>query len=253
MRDDHRRISVVLGVAVVLALTGCASKRSTSGVLAVRKQHCRPGRLYAVGSEARDYAAVAPNGVDALRTPGGTTIAHFDSKNVNGFPTVFAIVGATVRTSCAPSWYRVELPIHPNGAIGYVPAGSVEVHAVATRIVVDVSQRRLTLYRAGKPFLSAPVAVGTRATPTPTGRYYVNQRLVPDDPNGPYGPAAIGVSAYSNVLTGWTQGGPIAIHGTDEPWSIGKAASNGCLRVRNATLERLFPLAVAGTPVIIHQ
>ncbi len=122
---------------------------------------------------------------------------------------------------------------------------------LTTRIVVDISQRRLTLYRAGRPLLTTRVAVGTSATPTPTGRYYVNQRLVPDDPKGPYGPAAIGVSAFSNVLTGWTQGGPIAIHGTDEPWSIGKAASNGCVRVPNATLERLFPLAVAGTPVII--
>jgi lipoprotein-anchoring transpeptidase ErfK/SrfK len=254
MRDDHRRISVVLGVAVAVLLTGCATKhRATSGVLAVRTQHCVSGRLYEVGSATRAYAAVAPNGVDALRAPGGKAIAHFGSKNANGFPTVFGIVGATVGTSCGPTWYRVQLPIHPNGAIGYVPASSVEVHAVSTRIVVDVSQRRLTLFRAGKPFLTAAVAVGTSATPTPTGRYYVNQRLVPDDPNGPFGPAAIGVSAYSNVLTGWTQGGPIAIHGTDEPWSIGKAASNGCVRVRNATLRKLYPLAVAGTPVIIHQ
>ena len=243
----------MLGVAVALVLAGCAAgHRPASGLLAVRTQHCVPGRLYPVGSLSRAYAAVAPNGATALRTPGGRSIAHFGSKNANGFPTVFGIVGTIVRTSCAPSWYRVELPIHPNGATGYVPASSVEVHAVSTRIVVDVSQRRLTLFRAGKPFLTTRVAVGTAATPTPTGRYYVNQRLVPDDPNGPFGPAAIGISAYSNVLTGWTQGGPIAIHGTDEPWSIGKAASNGCVRVPNATLERLYPLASAGTPVIIH-
>lgn len=243
----------MLGLAVALVLTGCATRhQATSGVLAVRAQHCVPGRLYPVGSATRTYAAVAPSGVDALRTPGGATIAHFGSKNVNGFPTVLGIVGATVGTSCAPTWYRVELPIHPNGATGYVPASSVEVHPVATRIVVDLSERRLTLYRAGKPFLTVPVAVGTAATPTPTGSYYVNQRLVPDDPRGPYGPAAIGISAYSNVLTGWTQGAPIAIHGTDEPSSIGQAASDGCVRVRNATLERLFPLAVAGTPVIIR-
>lgn len=242
----------MLGVAVALVATGCATThRPSSGVLAVHAQHCVPGRLYPIGSAVRAYAAVAPNGADAVRSPGGRTIAHFGSKNVNGFPTVFGIVGATVGTSCAPTWYRVELPLHPNGAVGYVPASAVEVHALTTRIVVDISQRRLTLYRAGRPLLTTRVAVGTSATPTPAGRYYVNQRLVPDDPKGPYGPAAIGVSAFSNVLTGWTQGGPIAIHGTDEPWSIGKAASNGCVRVPNATLERLFPLAVAGTPVII--
>jgi lipoprotein-anchoring transpeptidase ErfK/SrfK len=49
--------------------------------------------------------------------------------------------------------------------------------------------------------------------------------------NGPYGPAALGISAFSNVLTGWAQGGPIAIHGTNAPWSIGRAVSNGCIRV----------------------
>ena len=63
--------------------------------------------------------------------------------------------------------------------------------------------------------------------------------------------AAIGISAFSTVLTGWAQGGPVAIHGTNEPWSIGHAVSNGCIRLPNETLRRVFTLAVAGTPVII--
>jgi lipoprotein-anchoring transpeptidase ErfK/SrfK len=80
----------------------------------------------------------------------------------------------------------------------------------------------------------------------------VNQRLVPTDTNGPYGPGALGISAYSPVLTGWAQGGPVAIHGTNEPWSIGRAVSNGCIRLPNATLERVFGVVDAGTPVIIQ-
>jgi lipoprotein-anchoring transpeptidase ErfK/SrfK len=123
---------------------------------------------------------------------------------------------------------------------------------VPTRIVVDVSQRRLTLYRNAKPVLSATVAVGSPSTPTPTGRFYVNQRLVPADTGGPYGPGAIGISAFSNVLTGWAQGGPVAIHGTNEPWSIGHAVSNGCIRLPNATLLKVFRETLAGTPVIIR-
>src|SRR5206468_6770155 len=105
----------------------------------------------------------------------------------------------------------------------------------------------------GRPELRATVAVGAPSTPTPTGRYYVNQRLVPADKNGPYGPGAIGISAFSNVLTGWAQGGPVAIHGTNEPWSIGRAVSNGCIRLPNAALKRLFPAAVSGTPVLIRR
>jgi lipoprotein-anchoring transpeptidase ErfK/SrfK len=81
----------------------------------------------------------------------------------------------------------------------------------------------------------------------------VNQRLIPEDPSGPFGPGAVGISAFSTVLTGWTQGGPIAIHGTNEPWSIGRAVSNGCIRLPNTVLRRLFAEALAGTPVLIRE
>lgn len=54
------------------------------------------------------------------------------------------------------------------------------------------------------------------------------------------------------MLTGWTQGGPIAIHGTNAPWSIGHAVSNGCIRLRNEVLVCVFRAALAGTPVIIR-
>jgi lipoprotein-anchoring transpeptidase ErfK/SrfK len=79
----------------------------------------------------------------------------------------------------------------------------------------------------------------------------VNQRLVPTITGGPYGPGAVGISAFSDVLTGWAQGGPVAIHGTNEPWSIGRAVSNGCIRLRNDVLRRVFAIAIAGTPVVI--
>jgi lipoprotein-anchoring transpeptidase ErfK/SrfK len=81
----------------------------------------------------------------------------------------------------------------------------------------------------------------------------VNQRLIPSDPGGPFGPGAVGISAFSPVLTGWTQGGPIAIHGTNEPWSIGRAVSNGCIRLPNATLRKLFAQTPSGTPVLIRR
>ena len=241
----------------VLALAGCGSRHTAAPppqhVLGTTVQRCAAGSLHALGSAARAYVAVASNGAVAYRTPGGVAEARFGKKNVNGYQTLFGVVGMVVDGNCAPRWYRVQLPIRPNGATGYVEASAVTLAAVDTRIEVDLSQRRLTFFQDGRPTLTATVAVGSPATPTPTGTYYVNQRLVPADPNGPYGPGAIGISAFSNVLTGWAQGGPIAIHGTDEPWSIGKDVSNGCVRLPNTTLSKLFKLAVAGTPVIIHQ
>jgi lipoprotein-anchoring transpeptidase ErfK/SrfK len=136
---------------------------------------------------------------------------------------------------------------------GWVRAADVQQLAVHTRITVDLSERRVRLYKQGKLVLSSSAAIGSKATPTPLGRYYVNQRLIPDDPNGPFGPGAVGISAFSDVLTGWTQGGPIAIHGTNEPGSIGHAVSNGCIRLPNTVLRRVFAAAVAGTPVLIRE
>ncbi|HEX4681014.1 MAG TPA: L,D-transpeptidase [Gaiellaceae bacterium] len=248
-----RNAALVL-VVVVIAGCGAHKKRTVSGhVLAAKVQHCTDGKLVSLGSMRRAYAAAAPQGAVAFARPGGAVVARFGPKNINDYPTVFGVVGAVVRHDCKPSWYRVQLPRKPNGVTAFVRARGLRVETVPMRIVVDLSQRRLTLYRNAKPVLTATVAVGSPSTPTPTGRYYVNQRLVPADINGPFGPAAIGISAFSTVLTGWVQGGPVAIHGTNEPWSIGRAVSNGCIRLPNATLEKVFRETPAGTPVIIRS
>ena len=239
---------------LALVLAGCGAHKGTdvAHVLAAKVQRCTDGELLPLGSARTAYAGSAPRGAVAYRTPGGTVAARFGAKNVNGYPTVFGILGAVVRSDCKPRWYRVQAPLKPNGETAFVRARALIVQTVPTRIVVDVSTRRLTLFRNGKRELTATVAVGSPSTPTPTGRFYVNQRLVPTDTRGPFGPGAIGISAFSNVLTGWTQGGPVAIHGTNEPWSIGHAVSNGCIRLPNATLQRVFRETLAGTPVIIH-
>lgn len=205
-----------------------------------------------VGSSTAVAAVVRSHAV-AYRRPGSLPFARFGRLNVNRYPTVFRVLAAVRGRNCAARWYRVQLPIKPNGVTGYVRATAVDTGRVRSRVLVDLSAKRLTLFRNGRPALRTTVAVGSSATPTPTGRYYVNQRLIPADASGPYGPAALGISAYSNVLTGWVQGGPVAIHGTNEPWSIGRAVSNGCIRVHNDVLRRLFRVTPAGTPVVIRQ
>jgi lipoprotein-anchoring transpeptidase ErfK/SrfK len=188
---------------------------------------------------------------DAFRRPGSGRIASFGAKNVNGVPTVFAVRAKRVGTGCGAPWYRVQLPLKPNGITGWVRAADVELAAVTTRIEVDLSERRVTLFDRNREVLSTTAAIGTPQTPTPTGRFYVNQRLLPADASGPFGPGAIGISALSEVLTGWTQGGPVAIHGTNRPDLVGQAVSNGCIRVRNDHLRRLFNRVRAGTPVTV--
>ena len=247
MRKTQLSVRVFLGVGVATVLAACGGTSQRAGVRAASVERCAAGSVRAVAPQA----AVVTAPVTAFRTPGRGRIEHFGLLNVNRFPTVFGVLAERVDARCAATWLRVELPLRPNGATGWVRADHVDRVPVHARVVVDVSTRTLRLYRGSKLVVSSAVAVGSNATPTPLGRYYVNQRLVPSEPGGPFGPGAIGISAFSPVLTGWAQGGPVAIHGTNEPWSIGRAVSNGCIRVPNAVLKRLWPLTPAGTPVII--
>ena len=215
--------------------------------------NCRPGTLRAVGTPVVAFAAEAAGKRTAVYTrPGRRLRATFTRLNELGYPTTFSIVGKILNAACGISWYRVKLPMRPNGSVGYVRPSAVLVRKVTTRIAVDLSRRILSFYRRGRLVLTTTVAVGAAGTPTPIGRYYVDQRFTLIDPNGPFGPAALGVSAFSNVLTDWPGGGPIAIHGTNQPWTIGYAASHGCIRVPNATMSRLIAATAAGTPVVIH-
>ena len=216
------------------------------------KRVCRAGVESALGSRRRAYAAIAKRSLLAFREPGGAELARFARQNVNGVDNVFGVVGVVKTRSCEAAWYHVQLPMRPNGAMGWIRASAVWIGRVRTRIEIDVSARQLVFFRGGRRVLQATIAVGAPATPTPVGRFYVNQRLIPIDKSGPFGPGAIGISAFSNVLTGWTQGGPVAIHGTNEPWSIGRSVSNGCIRLPNAVLRRIFNVVPAGTPVIIR-
>jgi lipoprotein-anchoring transpeptidase ErfK/SrfK len=244
-------------VLLVLAfLTGCGGKETRPAVTVPVVSHgrtCSNGSFQRLGSPRLAYAGIVRNRAAVARHPGRRAFASFGKVNVNGVPTIFSIRGLVVDRKCKPRAYLVQVPKRPNGVTGWVPADQVEIATVRARILVDLSQKRVTLYRDGKKVLSAAAAIGSPATPTPTGNFYVNQRLIPDDPSGPYGPGAIGISAFSNVLTGWTQGGPIAIHGTNAPWSIGRAVSNGCIRVRNPILRKLFMATPAGTPVLIRR
>jgi lipoprotein-anchoring transpeptidase ErfK/SrfK len=250
--------SILLGpvvAALALLAAGCGGG-SMHGVAGERKalvRHCAAGVQRPVGSAEVAVAAVVTRRTTAYREPGGRALASFGLLNVNGVPTVFGVVGQRLDTSCRPAWLHVQLPIRPNGATGWVRADHVETAKLRTRIVIDLSERRVRFYKRGRLVLSSGAAVGSSATPTPLGRYYVNQRLIPSERGGPFGPGAVGISAFSPVLTGWAQGGPIAIHGTNEPWSIGRAVSNGCIRLPNAVLLKLFRQTAAGTPVLIRQ
>jgi L,D-transpeptidase catalytic domain len=255
-----RKTLLLLAVPVVATACGCGTAAESPGTLAALERSlatlpdtpCVPGRESRLGNRQKAYAARALRAMNAYAHPNGRRLRAFGTRNVNGVETVLGVLTVVRDRRCEPAWYRVRLPIRPNGATGYVRADDVRLRVVRTRIEVDLSERRIVFLRGGRTLLRATAGIGAEVTPTPTGRYYVNQRLRAADPSGPFGPGAIGISAFSPVLHWWRQGGPIAIHGTNSPSSIGRRVTTGCLRIANEQLLRMFGAMPEGTPVVIH-
>jgi lipoprotein-anchoring transpeptidase ErfK/SrfK len=248
LSENSRQVAYPAGLGPHVTSSVRVSNR-----LAAAPARCGP-KTTPVGSNRTAYAALVTQTAVIRRSPSGQArvITRLGRLDVNGLPEVVGVIGAHLSPRCAPDWYRVLLAVVPNGTMGWVRAWAVRTYRVRSRIVVDLSARSLRLYRSGTLALQTPVAVGASATPTPSGRYFVNERYQLPDARGPFGPAALGISAHSNVLQHvWVEDGPIGIHGTNEPWSIGRAASHGCIRVANSVMRRLFRLAPAGTPIVV--
>ncbi len=162
---------------------------------------------------------------------------------------MFAVRKAT--GSDGEVWYRVSIPMRPNGTYGWIPAKTVSLKPTHSQIVINLNRRTIDLYRFGKHKWHGPVAIGAPGRETPVGHYYVATRFVP------YHDTFLGVfaeetSAYSK-LTEWPGGGVVGIHGTSLPQLLGKAVSHGCVRVSNTTARRLRTLAPLGTPIWIKK
>jgi lipoprotein-anchoring transpeptidase ErfK/SrfK len=151
------------------------------------------------------------------------------------------------------SWIRLYLPTRPDGRTGWVRSRAVLVLRNPYRIVVHLRRHRLVLFRGSRRVLATRIVSGAPATPTPRGLFYVTQLLRPPDPNGAYGPFSFGLSAHSRVLKEFAGGnGQVGIHGTNQPWLIGRSLSHGCIRVANGPIRRLARVLPLGTPVWIR-
>ncbi|MEL6983589.1 MAG: L,D-transpeptidase family protein, partial [Actinomycetota bacterium] len=147
-------------------------------------------------------------------------------------------------------WLKVRLPMRPNHQSGWIPASSVETEELDIKVYVDLADRELTVVQGDDIVIQTPVAIGTAENPTPTGTFSITDKLATPDASGGYGPFALGLSGYSETLTEFAGGdGQVGIHGTNDPASIGQAASHGCIRVPNEIVEQLADLLPLGTPV----
>ena len=121
-----------------------------------------------------------------------------------------------------------------------------------TAVTVDLENRQLSVWRDGEMQTLRTVAVGSPENPTPTGTFFITDKIDTTDDTGAYGPYAFGLSAFSETLTEFAGGdGQIGIHGTNQPDSIGQAVSHGCIRLPNDVIEQLATELPLGTPVVI--
>ena len=249
--------TLVATLLALMALAGCARQATTSGpdseeAYAATQLTPSPAR-----ETERDRLDVHPD--DALvATAAVQRVKVFADRNDDepfvifehpgpfGTPRVFLVRRAF------PKWVRVLVPIRPNGTEGWIRTGHVELASTPYRLEIDLGNLELSAYRRDRVVFRHPVAIGTAATPTPTGLFYTTILARPSDPESPYGKYAMGLSGYSEVLTTFAGGeGQIAIHGTNQPSLIGTPASHGCIRVDNPTITRLARLLPLGTPVRI--
>ena len=136
--------------------------------------------------------------------------------------------------------------------IAAVDAAAEERRQAQQRIVVSIPDRKLTLLEGDRIVKTYDVAVGKISTPTPEGEFQIINHI--QNPTY-YGTGVVIGPGNGNPLgTRWMglNAKGYGIHGTNVPSSIGKAASHGCIRMRQQDLEELFDLVNVGTTVELH-
>jgi len=158
---------------------------------------------------------------------------------------ILAIVVAVLTTSGAA--LQASMPVAP------APKPPEFAKTTVHFLLVSIPDRKMALLVNGKAIRIYHVAVGKTSTPSPTGAfkivnrvpnptYYHKGQVIPAGKGNPVGTRWMGLSAKG-----------YGIHGTNQPTSIGKAASTGCIRMSKRDLEELFEMVNVGDPVEIRS
>jgi lipoprotein-anchoring transpeptidase ErfK/SrfK len=164
-------------------------------------------------------------------------------------PTVLPVLA---RGGRGDGWLRVRLPGRPNGHAGWISAKGTRATETDWRILVSLSDRRVSVSRSGRTVRRFRAVVGKPSTPTPRGSFFVEEALALSRPEAG-SPYALATSARSNVLQEFDGGpGQIALHGTRHlAGRPGTAASHGCIRVSTRAITWLARRIGAGVPLTV--
>jgi lipoprotein-anchoring transpeptidase ErfK/SrfK len=223
------------------ALAAGAVASAVSAVLAAPQGQANGSALYREGSVV---AQVRAGSVALHAAPGSTRVLAVASRTTEfGSRTTFAVTGIRGR------WAEVISPLLPNDVHGFVRRSEVKLSRVRVALDVDLSARRLRVWRGGAILRRVDVAIGAASSRTPIGRFAVTDRLTGFNTSA-YGCCILALSGHQTHLPpGWTGGDRLAIHGGG---GIGSAVSTGCLHAGETDLRWLLHRVPLGTQVVIH-
>jgi lipoprotein-anchoring transpeptidase ErfK/SrfK len=223
------------------ALAAGAVASAVSAVLAAPEGQANGSALYREGSVV---AQVRVASVALRAAPGSNRVVGVARRTTEfGSRTTFAV------TAIRGRWAEVISPLLANDEHGFVRRSELKLGRVRVAIDVDLSARRLRVWRGGVILRRSEIAVGAAASPTPIGRFAVTDRLTGFNTSA-YGCCILALSGHqTHVPLGWTGGDRLAIHGGG---GLGSAVSTGCLHAGEADLRWLLRRVPLGTQVVIH-
>jgi lipoprotein-anchoring transpeptidase ErfK/SrfK len=236
MNHPHR-------LAIAIALVGLVALGATSSAAAAVRPTNGTHQLAVLHHSSEAYARP---------TSGAAPIQRISATGpITGEQTVLPVIAHHTDPN-GTAWLKVLLPGRPNSHAGWIASRWTTPRITDWQITVRLSTRQVTVWFDNKARRRFTAVVGKPSTPTPQGRFYVeeNVALGPDAVGAPY---ALALSARSNVLQEFDGGpGQIALHGTNNIGGIpGTAASHGCVRLRTANITWLAHHIAPGTPVTI--
>jgi hypothetical protein len=270
-------LGVTMPLAATMAGTALASPVAIASVTVAVADGTHPGAIHdaappktTAGAQItrRQQAPTTPPKPSAwthasvlVHVPSGGIAAHREPSSSS--PTVGTVAPASkyygvpivIRLdaiNAAGTWGRVELPYVWPRRDGWIRLAGLPREQTFLHVDVDLSEHRVRVYKRDDLLYSVAAAIGAPSSPTPPGHYVVTDR-VPFPAGSALGSFAFGISGIQPHLpAGWSGGNQLAIHGTNEPSSIGTSASAGCVRVSEWALGHFEPLLRLGTPVVIH-